>query len=224
VGDSTSDSGQRRHPAARTSPPPTSGADMCRACEQTMVGVSAEPPRIVRFPVRLAAPSRMIGWKGLNFCEVLAAAFTYVVGYYPHGDGVSEAAKILQKDISLREMDAKAAAGEGSAAVLQPGGKHRIRLGNVLIPHFRYGLSLDIHAPKLMRPEPGLVAIQPLRDLRQPKREPLPVDARRGQWFPAVSTSVACLSRRTSFELSSQKRRQAAPPTYLWKPCTSDIH
>jgi hypothetical protein len=40
----------------------------------------------------------------------------------------------------------------------------------------------------------------------------------------AVSTSIACLSNRTSSEISSQKRLQAAPPAHTCgKPWTSDI-
>ena len=111
----------------------------------------------------------MISWKGLNFCENLAADYPYVVDYYLHGgrerlrDAVTELSKLLQVDPSVRmhEDAAVARPREGSAALLEPGEirEHLQRLDRVLDtdPHFRYGWSLDWHRPDLP-PEPRLVA------------------------------------------------------------------
>ena len=59
-------------------------------------------------------------------------------------------------------------------------------------------------------------AIQPPRDPWQPTREALPVevDPRRQQRLLPVSTSIACLSNRTSSESLSQKQPQAAQPAH----------
>jgi hypothetical protein len=115
----------------------------------------------------LEAPDRVIGWKGLTFCEKLAADYPYVVDYYLHGgsqrikDAIADVAKLLQKDTALRDMDAIARPGEGSAALLEPGEirEHLLRLDSVLDtdPHYRYAHSLDVHPPPLHH-ETGLVA------------------------------------------------------------------
>jgi hypothetical protein len=94
-------------------------------------------------------PGRVIEWKGLGFCEGLSADYPYVVDYYLHGgaqrikDAVAEVAKLLQTDTKLRDLDAVAKPGAGSAAILQPGElrDHLERLGRILDtdPHFRYG-------------------------------------------------------------------------------------
>lgn len=113
------------------------------------------------------APGRVIGWKGLDFCEGLAAARWYVVDYYLHGgsqrikDAVAEVAKLLQTDSQLRAEDATAEPGEGSAALMQPAElrEHLGRLGRVLDtdPHFRYGVAVDPVRPNL-HPELHLIA------------------------------------------------------------------
>lgn len=109
------------------------------------------------------APGRVIDWKGLTYCETLAAKFWFVPDYYLHGgserikSAVTDVAKILQRDLSLSPGDSTA----GSSSILDPAelGEHLTRLGRALDgdPHFRYGVSVDPVAPQL-RPEPGLIA------------------------------------------------------------------
>jgi hypothetical protein len=117
----------------------------------------------------LEAPGRVIAWKGLNFCENLAATYPYVVDYYIHGgqarlrDAVADLGRLLSVDVTLRPQGGSVAAapGAGSAALLEPGEirEHLQRLDGVLDtdPHFRYGYSLDQNRPDL-HPEPRLVA------------------------------------------------------------------
>lgn len=110
-----------------------------------------------------SAPGRIIDWKGLTYCETLAAKFWFVPDYYLHGGSerikraVTEVAKILQRDLTLPTDDTAAA----SSSILDPGElrEHLTRLGHALDgdPHFRYGVSVDPVAPSLP-PEPGLIA------------------------------------------------------------------
>ena len=112
----------------------------------------------------------MIDWKGLNFCENLAADYPYVLDYYLHGsqqrirDAVADLSKLLHVDMALRHQEVVTPAGSSgreSTALLSLGEvrEHLQRLDRVLDtdPHFRYGYSLDFNRPD-MRPEPRLVA------------------------------------------------------------------
>jgi hypothetical protein len=111
-------------------------------------------------------PLRVIGWKGLNFCENLAADFPYVIDYYIHGGrerlrgATAEIAALLQRDHTLPMVTAERASGS-SAALLEPGEvrEHLARLHDVLDtdPHYRYAVSIDVHRPQL-HPDPDLVA------------------------------------------------------------------
>ncbi|MCO1593831.1 hypothetical protein M8C17_01475 [Micromonospora sp. RHAY321] len=117
----------------------------------------------------LETPGREIAWKGLNFCENLAADYGHVIDYYLHGGearlraAVADLSKLLGTDMRLRgpERAIVAAVGEGSAALLEPVEvrEHLVRLDKVLDtdPHFRYGYSLDLHRPEV-GPEPRLIA------------------------------------------------------------------
>lgn len=108
-------------------------------------------------------PGRIIEWKGLTYCEYLAAKFWFVADYYLHGgserikSAVGEVAKILQRDLSLSTADLDTT----SSSILEPDDlrEHLGRLGQALDgdPHFRYGFSVDPVAPQL-RDEPGLIA------------------------------------------------------------------
>jgi hypothetical protein len=116
----------------------------------------------------LDVPDRVIGWKGLPFCESLVADYPYVVDYYLHGgrerlrEAVAEVAKLLGRDSSVRELDEAANRGEGNAALLEPGEltEHLGRLDRVLDsdPHYRYDFGIDSRRPDL-RIEPWLVAV-----------------------------------------------------------------
>lgn len=115
----------------------------------------------------LTTPGRVIGWKGLDFCQKLAGDYPYVVDYYLHGgrerlrEAVAEVAQLLGRDISLRDQDPGRHSTERAAALLQPGElrEHLLRLDRVLDtdPHFSYGHSLELNRPDL-QPEPNLVA------------------------------------------------------------------
>jgi hypothetical protein len=80
-----------------------------------------------RIQAWLDMPDRVIGWKGLPFCESLVADYPYVVDYYLHGgrerlrEAVADVAKLLGRDSSIRELDEAANHAEGNAAVLEPG-------------------------------------------------------------------------------------------------------
>jgi hypothetical protein len=118
-----------------------------------------------------SAPERVIAWKGLDFCEKLAADYFYVVDYYLFGgrerimDAVAEVAKLITRDDQLRDADLGAdgdpTAGDRDAALLQPGEleDHLARLGRVLDtdPHFRYGFGVSPIRPEL-HPEEGIIA------------------------------------------------------------------
>ena len=120
-----------------------------------------------RIDVWLRAPGRIIGWKGLDFCEGLAAKYPYVVDYYAHGGSerlrtaMSDMAKLIDLDRKVDEAGAKPS--EGSVALIEPGeiSKHLAALHAVLDtdPHYRYGISLDAYEPQF-RPEPWLVTAQ----------------------------------------------------------------
>jgi hypothetical protein len=115
----------------------------------------------------LGVPGRIIGWKGLPFCESLAAAYPYVVDYYLHGgrerlrEAVADLAKLLGRDSGVRELDGAANIGEGTVALLEPGEitEHLARLDRVLDtdPHYRYDFSVDSGQPDL-KAEPWSVA------------------------------------------------------------------
>lgn len=77
-------------------------------------------PELEQMEAWLHAPGRVIGWKGLPFCENLAASYPYVVDYYLHGGrnriiaAVDSMSKLLDLD---RELD-QVGPGEGSAALI----------------------------------------------------------------------------------------------------------
>jgi hypothetical protein len=113
----------------------------------------------------LHAPGRVIDWKGLPFCENLAARFPYVVDYYLHGgrDRITAAVDSMAKLSDLdRKLD-QLGPGEGSAALIQPREiqEHLAALSEALDtdPHYRYSVSLDAYEPQF-RPEPKLVTAQ----------------------------------------------------------------
>jgi hypothetical protein len=120
----------------------------------------------------LAVPDRIIGWKGLPFCESLVADYPYVVDYYLHGgrerlrEAVSDVARLLRRDSSVREFDEAETSSEEKTALLEPGEitEHFARLDRVLDtdPHYRYDYSIDSRPPDPMF-EPGLVAAKQLR-------------------------------------------------------------
>lgn len=115
----------------------------------------------------LQEPGRVIGWKGLDFCESLAAKYQYVVDYYLHGGSdrlrttMSEMAKLIGLDRDVREATAEP--GEGAVALIEPGeiAGQLEALHAVLDtdPHYRYGIGLDVSEPQF-RPEPLLVTAQ----------------------------------------------------------------
>lgn len=120
-----------------------------------------------------SARGRIITWKGLDFCERLAADHPYVLDYYLEGgnqrirDVVADLASIIKRDDQLRgaqsqnvQGEQQEAASQGSA-LLQPAEveDHLARLGAVLNtdPHFLYGWGVQPIRPEL-QPEPGLIA------------------------------------------------------------------
>ena len=116
----------------------------------------------------LHAPGRSIDWKGLNFCESLAADHPYVVDYYLHGgrerlrEAVADVAALLRTDMSLpSQSQAAENHSPDTSALVTPGDvqEHLYKLDRVLDtdPHYRYGISLDLNRPDL-QPEPRLVA------------------------------------------------------------------
>lgn len=142
---------------------PTRAVDDLR--KDTDVNLTAdEHTKIITW---LEEPDR-VTWKGLNFCEGLAADFPYVIDYYLHGgrdrlrDAVADVAALLHTDLSLR-IERPPDVSQASAALVTPGDvqEHLLRLDRVLDtdPHYRYGISLDLNRPGLT-PEPRLVAAQ----------------------------------------------------------------
>ncbi len=122
----------------------------------------------------LDAPGRKIEWKGLPFCDSLAAKYWYVVDYYLYGgrdrirDATDSLAGLLTGDMKAREPS-DANPGDGPAALLEPSEiiDHLTLLDSVLDsdPHFIYGHGISPSVPA-MEYEPGLVAatIQGLRN------------------------------------------------------------
>lgn len=114
----------------------------------------------------LGVVGRRIEWKGLPFCDSLAAKHWYVVDYYLYGgrdrirDATDSLAGLLAVDMKTREQSI-AEPGDGSAALLEPSEivDHLTRLDSVLDtdPHFYYGHGVSPTAPA-MENEPGLVA------------------------------------------------------------------
>lgn len=114
----------------------------------------------------LSTPGRRIEWRGLPFCDSLAAEYWYVVDYYLHGGrdriraATDSVAGLLAYGLRAREpSDAKP--GNGPAAVLEPSEVigHLTLLDSVLDsdPHFTYGHGISPTMPG-MEYEPGLVA------------------------------------------------------------------
>lgn len=130
--------------------------------------IKLTPQELDEINAWLNAPGRHIEWKGLNYCESLAADHPYVVDYYLHGgrerlrEAVADVAALLRTDMSLpiqsqpAEDDAP-----NTSALITPGDvqEHLYKLDRVLDtdPHYRYGISLDLNRPDL-QPEPRLVA------------------------------------------------------------------
>ena len=120
-----------------------------------------------RIQAWLDVPDRVIGWKGLPFCESLVADYPYVVDYYLHGgrerlrEAVADVAKLLWWDSSVRQLDEAANPVEGNAALVGPGEltEHFTRLDRVLDtdPHYRYDFGIDSRREDLAV-EPWLVA------------------------------------------------------------------
>lgn len=114
----------------------------------------------------LGAPGRKIEWKGLPYCDNLAAKYWYVVDYYLHGgrdrirDATDSLAGLLTGDMKARERS-DAEPGHGPAALLEPSEVvgHLTILDSVLDtdPHFTYGHGISVTMPA-MEYEPGLVA------------------------------------------------------------------
>ncbi|WP_460599671.1 hypothetical protein [Flexivirga lutea] len=115
----------------------------------------------------LDAPGRKIEWKGLPFCDNLAADYPYVVDYYVHGgrqrlrDATDSVAGLLAGDMKAREA-LNSAPGDGSAALLEPVEMigHLTLLDEVLDtdPHYIYGHAISPTQPDLLEYEPNLVA------------------------------------------------------------------
>jgi hypothetical protein len=114
----------------------------------------------------LDAPGRKIEWKGLPFCDNLAARYWYVVDYYLHGgrdrirDATDSVAGLLAGDMKARKQS-DAEPGDGAAALLEPSEiiDHLTLLDTVLNtdPHFIYGHGISLTMPAIEY-EPGLVA------------------------------------------------------------------
>lgn len=126
--------------------------------------LSGEEEAVVR--EWLATPGRKIEWKGLIFCEPLAAEFPYVVDHYLHGgaerlrNAMDSLTTLLTGDLKAKKA-AAAAPGEGPTALLEPAEliDHLTSLDEVLNtdPHYTYGHSIEPTRP-LIQAEPALVA------------------------------------------------------------------
>lgn len=115
----------------------------------------------------LDTPDRRIEWKGIAFCEYLAAEYPRVSDYYLHGGvervraAVDSMAALLHGDQALRTAAREAAPGEGATALIEP--SEVIGTLQTLVevldtdPHYRYGHSVGPNEP-LIEPEPDLVA------------------------------------------------------------------
>lgn len=114
----------------------------------------------------LEAPGRKIEWKGLIFCEPLAAEFPYVIDHYLHGgaerlrNAMDSLTTLLTGDLKAKNA-AAAAPGEGPTALVEPAAlvDHLTTLDQVLDtdPHYIYGHSIEPRRP-VIQPEPDLVA------------------------------------------------------------------
>jgi hypothetical protein len=114
----------------------------------------------------LEEPGRKIEWKGLPFCDSLAAEYWYVVDYYLHSgrdrirDAVDSVAGLLSGDMNARAAST-AEPGDGSTALLEPSEivEHLTVLDTVLDtdPHYTYGHSISPTEPQFEY-EPNLVA------------------------------------------------------------------
>lgn len=106
---------------------------------------------------------RIIDWHGLNYCEAMISKHWYVQDYYLNGgrdrlkNAVAEVAKILQRDLTLRDNDS-------ATSILTPAElrEHLRRVQTALDgdPHFRYGVSLDPFRPELHEEQDLLAATQ----------------------------------------------------------------
>lgn len=135
-----------------------------KAKKAPMTGAEEESAR-----AWLNSPGRQIEWKGLVFCEPLAAEFPYVVDHYLHGGAerlraaVDSVASLLRGDMSAKGAAAGATEGkgEGPTALMEPVQivEHLETLDNVLDtdPHYTYGHSVGPNQP-IVLPEPNLVA------------------------------------------------------------------
>lgn len=114
----------------------------------------------------LAAPGRKIEWRGLIFCEPLAAQFPYVIDHYLHGgaerlrNAMDSLTTLLTGDLKAKKA-AAADPGEGPTALVEPAElvDHLTTLDQVLDtdPHYTYGHSIEPTRP-VIQPEPDLVA------------------------------------------------------------------
>jgi hypothetical protein len=115
----------------------------------------------------LDVPGRKIEWRGLPFCDNLAADYPYVVDYYVHGgrqrlrDATDSVAGLLAGDMKARDA-LNSAPGEGPTALLEPAEMigHLTLLDEVLDtdPHYIYGHAINPTQPDLLQYEPNLVA------------------------------------------------------------------
>lgn len=114
----------------------------------------------------LEAPGRKIEWKGLPFCDTLAADYWYVVDYYFHGGrdriraATDSVAGLLAGELKARELSDAEPSG-GPAALIEPTEiiQHLTLLDSVLDtdPHYTYAHGTGPAMPTLEY-EPGLVA------------------------------------------------------------------
>jgi len=114
----------------------------------------------------LDKPGRKIEWKGLPFCDSLAAKYWYVVDYYLYGgrdrirDATDSLAGLLAGEMKARKRS-DAEPGKGPAALIEPSEiiDHLTLLDSVLDtdPHFTYGHGISPTLPALEY-ESGLVA------------------------------------------------------------------
>ena len=113
-------------------------------------------------------PGRQIEWKGLAFCENLAADYPRVVDYYLHGGrdrlraAVDSMSALIGGDIAAREAAAKSVEpGEGQTSLMEPSEvtDTLAALAEVLDsdPHYSYGFDVSPAVPELPL-EPDLVA------------------------------------------------------------------
>lgn len=124
---------------------------------------------VVRAHEWLQADGRKIEWKGLNFCESLAADYPRVIDYYLHDgserlrEAVASMAMLIAGNMQVSEKS-HARAGSGAAAVMEPAEvvSTLTALAEVLDtdPHYTYEYIVGPTRPILLQPEPNLVAAQ----------------------------------------------------------------